>query len=214
MLQGARPAIEPFVYYQGIGDDIDLTAIGEAQILVHQELAYEMSHYTYDKDRDRLEGKAAVILYNSLHNINAAVLDDSGFWRYLSLKHFWHFIAWREEGAFKRDNFLKYVDGENYSEGVLNRMFLRVCALGGSRYGHLAWMLPHATDFWRSHILRVRTGTAPPVTRALVRKYGEERLNTEELREFAKRLNRLWTNVLLNTYSDHEARDLIDELWP
>ena len=212
MRLGHKPAVEPHIRYQGVGEDLNVEAVRTASHFINDLLA---SHRTaYAQDRDRLEGKAAPILYDALEGVDVAVLDDPGFWGYLSLGHFWSLIAWRQEEAFANGNHVKYVDGRSSTESVLPRMYIRVHSLGGKAYGHLAWALPKATDFWRSHILRVRTGTAPAVTRALVRKHLEHRLPTEELRPFARRLNRTWTNIALNTYDDREAQQLIDELWP
>ena len=200
------------IHWQGTGNDIDLTSIERAASSIRDLLeGYETVH---SSDRDRLEGRAAPILYDALMTVEVAILDDPGFWRYLGLQHFWRLIAWREHKAFERGNHLKYVDGAQSTECVLTRMYLRVQALGGSEYQEMAWALPRATDFWRSHIFRVRTGTAPAVTRAFVRKYRDDRLNTEDLRDFAKRLTRIWTNIVLTVYDDDEAERLIDELWP
>ena len=72
--------------------------------------------------------------------------------------------------------------------------------------------VPAATDLWRSHILRVATCTAPPVTRALLREQLHDRMSTDELREVARRLNRLSTNIVLALYDEADATKLIAEL--
>ena len=74
--------------------------------------------------------------------------------------------------------------------------------------------LQHGSDFWRSHVLRVRTGTAPELTRALVemQKDDDRRLATDPLRAYARRLNRVWTNVNLNLLDKDQASALIEEL--
>ncbi len=213
MHQGLTPAVEPHVKPQGLGRDFDMVRMAGVATYIHRNVL-ERYQVLYHRDRDRLEGRAAPILFEALECVDPAVLDDPGFWRYLSLAQFWPLIEWREEGAFEKGNYLKYVDGKRSTECVLTRMYLRVQALDGTEYGHLAWVLPHATDFWRSHIIRVRTGTAPPVTRALVRRYRDDRIPTPDLRELAKRLNRIWTNVVLSVYDDEDAKSLVRELWP
>ncbi|MDE0644348.1 MAG: DUF6339 family protein [bacterium] len=212
MQKGGLSPSSRHIHWVGMGPDIELGPIQDARAQI-SNLFDEYSH-CYWKDRDRLEGRAAPILYKALHNVEIYVLDDPGFWRYLSLVHFWDFIAWRENTAFGNGNHFRYVNGEKSSECVLTRMYLRMQALGGAQYGDLAWCLPKSTDFWRSHIIRVRTGTAPELTRAVVKKYRDDRLNTADLRAFAKRLNRLWSNVVLTFYDDAEAEQLVDELWP
>ena len=224
MRKGGFINIEPYVHWRVIGRDLDLTSI--KQVAEHIDSELERNITEYSSDKGLYEGKAALYLYNAIKDIDISILDNPGFWRYLSLKYFWNFIKWREEAACdprkdneenykkRRDNFLKYIVSENSTESVLTRMFLRVRALGGSEDGHLASALPRSTDFWRSHVIRVRTGTAPSLTRAFVKKQREDPLATPELRQFARRLNRTWTNLLLNIYDDEEAASLIEDLWP
>ncbi len=61
------------------------------------------------------------------------ILDDPGFWRYLSLAHYRSFIRWRERGAFADGKFELYVDGRTATECVLTRMYDR----GASAIGDL-----------------------------------------------------------------------------
>ncbi|MCY4194507.1 MAG: hypothetical protein OXF04_09480 [bacterium] len=199
----------------GDGDDLNLAPLKEAARKIstlHQENRLA-------RDKDPIEGEAAKHLYNALlsrdepqTSVPFPVLDDPGFWRYLSIGYFWDFIAWREKKSFENGNHMKYIDGKNQAECVLLRMFLRISALGGAEHADLAYELPKATDFWRSHVLRVRTATAPMLTRAIVELQAADRLMTEDLREFAKRVNRTWSNMLLNIYSQSEAEDLLQEL--
>lgn len=173
------------------------------------------------KDRDRTEGRLAIRLHQALNHVDPAVLDDAGFWRYLALRHFWDVIRWREPKAFNgpdnTEKAIKYVDAIKPTESVLTRMYLRAVAIGMNEAdpgdeGQLAYVLSTATDFWRSHVIRVRTGTAPPLVRAFVRRQERERMSTEPLRDFAKAINRTWTNVQLNEYDETEAADLLEEL--
>ncbi len=209
MNNGIYPDIQPSVNWLGVGICLELDRIEE----VAREVDQVWKQY-HERDKDRLEGRVAPILYSALQEVCVEILDDPGFWRYLSLAYFWDFIKWRENTAFEEGNYLKYVDGQKSTECVLTRMYLRVQALGGSEYGSMAAEVKMSTDLWRSHIIRVRTGTAPPLTRAFVKWQRDNRLKTPDLREFAKRLNRTWTNVLLNIYDDEEAERLIAELWP
>lgn len=212
MSRGVSPDIQLPVTWLGVGDTLELDRIEEAAREIDQ--VWKDHRVLYRSDKDRLEGIVAPILYSALQEVCVEVLDDPGFWRYLSLMYFWDFIAWREDKAFAKGNYLKYVDGARSTECVLTRMYLRVQALGGNEYGSMAAEVEMATDLWRSHIIRVRTGTAPPLTRAFVKWQRDHRLNTPDLREFAKRLNRTWTNIVLNIYDDKEAERLIAELWP
>lgn len=209
MVAGIKPTIEPHVVWTGAGEELNFTAV-EA---FARQMTREAADWT-DPDRDRFEGKAAVELHKVLSDFPIHVLDDRGFWRYLSLKYFWEFIAWRERKPFGKGNYLKYIDATSSTESVLPRMFLRASAIGGPPYGQLAAAIPHSTDFWRSHVLRVRTAAAPPLARAFARRQAESRLSTDPLRAAARRLNRTWTNVVLHVYDDEEAENLVSRLWP
>lgn len=208
MAAGEDPSIEPSVAWVGHGDEIDVGPIAE----VADRITRQAREWT-DKDRDRFEGKASVEFAEALARVPPDVLDDRGFWRFVALRYFWEFIAWREEVPFSKGNFMKYVDAGTNTESVLPRMYLRARAVGGTAHASLAAAIPKGTDFWRSHVLRVRTGSAPPVTRAFVTKQTEDRLMTDSLRQAARRLNRTWANVILHVYDDADASTLIDWLW-
>lgn len=207
LAQGSKPAIGPHVIWMGSDEEIDLDPLQDVAEKTMKRIV--RSDIT---DRDRFEGTVSVDLYRVLEPLPGEILDDPGFWAYLSLGLFWDFIAWREEGPFSRGNHLKYVDGQSSTESVLNRMFLRAASIGGEPFKDLPGAIPKGTDFWRSHILRVRTGTVPPVTRALVRSHRDGRLPTGDLRDLARRLNRTWANVTLYGYDDVESDMLIAEL--
>ena len=42
---------------------------------------------------EQCEAEAAPLLHDALCAVDIAVLDDPGFWRYLSLELFWDFIS-------------------------------------------------------------------------------------------------------------------------
>jgi hypothetical protein len=95
---------------------------------------------------------------------------------------------------------------------VILRTFLRgQIALEHGQYD-LAWAIPKGTDFWRSHIIRVRTGAVPAVSRAFVREQLADRMPSGPLRAYARRLNRLRTNVVLEVFDDDDAESLCREL--
>ena len=209
----------------GEGDDLDVTPLEDAQVMIEGLLDREE---TQDSDPDQIEGKAACMLFGAITDAGTdpAALDDPGFWRYVCLAHIWNFAAWRQPTAFawKRSaegmpetpaSLKSYVDGNRPHECVPVRMYLRVRALGGLEYADLASAVREGTDFWRSHILRVKVGEHPPIVRAMVRRQAndETRLLTDDLRELAKDLNRTLTNVVPALLDDDAAEDLVGELW-
>jgi len=173
------------------------------------------------RDPDQTEGEAAVLLYPSLAAMDPVILEDPGFWRYLfiGIRKLNDFVRWRHKKNFMRarteNDYIGhrvYFDATQPHECVLTRMYLRVRSLGGSDYGDLSFASSEATDFWRSHITRVRTSKSSAVVRAFARMQRDERLTTKPLREFAKHLNGLRSNVVLHDYDDAEADALINEI--
>jgi hypothetical protein len=167
-------------------------------------------------DRDHFEGVAAAALHAALRGLPDLVLDDPGFWRFLALQFFWGFVHWREEGAFETGEpgrYLRYLDASNPAEAVLTRMFLRGQIANVDGDYSLSMLVSEGTDFWRSHILRVGTSYAPKVARAFIREQVERRMSTDPvLRPYARRLNRLASNVVFSYLDDDDAKAIIEEL--
>ena len=170
---------------------------------------------------DEVEGWISVELYDVLSNIEVGILENPGFWRYLSMRYGWEIIKWREHGSFERalapeargsESYLTYLDARRSTEAVFPRMYIRgrLAVEAGSR--QLGWSAGRATDLWRSHITRVQTGFAPNLAGAFVGSQTDNPMATLPLREFAKRLNRLASNVLFPEYSKDDASRVIEEL--
>lgn len=202
------------VTWSGDGDEIQLEPIAELAASLRVALA-EFVAGPDRTDRDLFEGLASGRLHSTLYELPLLVLDDPGFWRYLALVYFWDLIVWRESATFETAElarYRQYIDATNPSESVLLRMFLRgQIALEDGGY-ELASAILRGTDFWRSHILRVRTSSAPVMSRALVREQVADRMGTKELRAFARRLNRIRSNLVFDVYDDAEAATLLAEL--
>jgi hypothetical protein len=214
LLAGQRVDLSEFTRWVGRGEELDLDAVEKCVATVKAERE-SFSKSRQNRDLDRFEGRAARLLHQSLGRLPGEAADDPGLWRYLTLQHFWELVVWRERSAFDTGDYGKYrqyIDGTNPSECVLTRMFLRARIVEDQADYEVANAVPFGADLWRSHILRVRTGTAPVIARALIRSHSANRMSTDELRDLARRLNRLWTNVVLHTYDDDEADALITEL--
>lgn len=179
--------------------------------------------------KDVVEGKASLVLHRAISDVGAdfVMLDDPGFWRYVAIAHLWNFAVWREYGTLfpkpkasgepagsPARKFAVYIDGRRFHECVPSRMWLRVKVLGGQELD-LAFKAEDSTDFWRSHILRVKAGEHPGIVRAMARRQAEEstRLETTPLREFAKQLNRTLQNLVPAMLDDEAADLLVEELW-
>jgi len=207
-VQDIEVEVDPYVEWIGSGDHLDLVPIASvsASIVSGTE--------SWSKDVDKYEGMVSQTLYDVLSPLPIPILDDRGFWRYLSARFFWDFIVWRQRSSFiPGGKYLTYVDGAKHTESVLVRMYLRAAALGGEDTSSLAGGIDNAGDFWRSHIIRVQTGFAPPLARSFAMKQKVDNLKTDPIRAAAKRLNRTWSNVILHMYDEDEASDIVDEIW-
>lgn len=204
------------VKWVGSGTDLDLEPIKAAVAQIDRDLdAFVVSGQA---DKDAFEGAAAATLYSALAPLPLDVLDDQGFWRYLSLAHLWEFTTWREP-AFGRDEpdwakYRVYIDGRRQSECVPLRMYLRVRIAERDGDFSLATNIAEATDLWRSHIVRIRTSYSPVLAQAILHEQKTARMNTEDLRAFAKRVQRVASNVVLHLYEPDEAAALVTELKP
>lgn len=168
------------------------------------------------RDVEIFEGRLAAATHPWFSSLPVEVLDDPGFWRYLALKHFWWFTMWREAKPIESGNYKNLVDATKPAEQIPFRFFLRTRAVDRDGDVALAGELEKSTDFWRSHITRVRLASAPNIARAFAEAKRDDRdpvrLTTDPLRRVARRLNRTWSNINLDLYDETEARALVHDV--
>lgn len=204
------------VNWKSSGPELDLEELKDVATEIETD-RQEFAVGSQASDRDMFEGMACGKLHAAMRAYPIRVLDDPSFWRYVALEYFWPLSYWREQGTFDKGDhgrYLKYVDASVATECVVTRMFLRAQAVQvaeGDDYS-LAHAVPKGTDFWRSHVLRVSVGSAPPVTRAFVNEQAANRMPTSELRSYARRLNRVATNLVFPLLDDEDAAGLISDL--
>lgn len=221
LLEGANPAaVEPFAETIGDGpSELDVDAIDDlSQELRDRHEALRAGPGS--PDPDEFEGQLGARVHSLLTQlgVDETALDSPGFWAYLSTRYFWWFVAWRHRITITSGNYSKfrtYVDGTSPAECVMLRAYLRARLVhepGAEDPYQLASAVPKGADFWRSHVLRVKTGTSPALTRALTEHQVSDRMATDDLRRLAKKLNRTWSNVVLHVYDDEDARSLLRDL--
>lgn len=194
----------------GSGQEVDLKPLKGVMAAMRESFEQREPKATNDSP-EAFEGRFAGEVHRTLRDVPIEALDDPGFWRFLSLVDFWWFVAVREAPAIERGNVMTYVDGGK--ECVPFRMFLRAQAIREEDDYSLAEALPKAADFWRSHILRVKTGTAPPLARSFVRFQVEKAMVSDEVRPFARRINRLWSNIVFQDWDDDDCDRLLADLY-
>ena len=208
MINTSGVSVDDKVEWRGAGQDVDLrrldSALSEARSLLRAAAV--------GSDQEAFEGRLASLVHAELRDLPPEVLDDPGFWRYLALSRFWWFVEWREAGPISRGNVDTYVDGRQPSESIPVRLFIRgQAAFDGESY-HRASALERSADFWRSHVLRVKVGSAPALTQALVDLQLDQRITTDEMRKLARLLNRSWSNIVLHLYDRESSQAFVTEL--
>jgi hypothetical protein len=214
--EGHRPVTEGEIDHAGKGPDLDVSGLESVAMSCATALENWQAEAAPPLDRDQLEGALAGLLHRAIHTYPTLVLDDPGFWRFVALAHLWEVTYWREQGSFDSldpAKYLRYIDAKAPAECVVTRMFLRARAVvrGDDDYS-LAAGVPRGVDFWRSHVLRVGVSYAPPLARALAKEQATHHMPTDDLRAYARRLNRSSTNLVLPLLDDDEAEALIERL--
>jgi hypothetical protein len=214
-LQGdPRPLGEPDIAPTGSGPELDLEELGAVAARIEQDRKV-FAASSEAGDRDLFEGRASGFLHDALRDVPVQILDDPGFWRYIALEYFWPLTYWREQQTFDAGDpgkYSQYVDGRRTTECVVSRMYLRAQAVYDDGDYALAASIPKGTDFWRSHVLRVSVGAVPVVAIEFACQQAQDRMPTSELRPYARRLNRMATNVVLPLLDASDARALLGGL--
>ena len=196
-LAGDPPDVNEGVVMVGdeSGPTLDLSAVVALGADMDSQIAAFEAGADGAPDRDDLEGRLSIQLYDAMTAADAPlfVLDDPGFWRYVGIVHLWPFLRWREP-AFAADapwaKIESYIDGRAPSECVALRMYIRASIANEAGSLELAAAVPRATDFWRSHLVRVGTGSVPPLAAAFIREQVRDRLAADPLRGTARHINR------------------------
>jgi hypothetical protein len=191
---------------------IDLTKIQLVSDEINLYLARPASGKAGDPAREKYEGDISSKVHQALVEVPYEVLDDQRFWQYLAIRYFSQFIIWRQDTAISKGTIGNYLFASRQDSMPL-RMYLRARMIVESTNSYeLASAIPEGADFWKSHILRVRTGRAKGVIAAFATMQRDERLATAPLRQLAKLINRMWSNVVLFEYEHQDATTLVDEL--
>lgn len=170
-------------------------------------------------DGDRLEGQWSLPLYRAFAPLGPLVLNDLGFWRSVACERIPRFVIWRDgskKNGASREAFGSGSSATGFQDCVPYRMYRRgqIAALAKVKS-----MTPdqiariEGTDLWRSHVLRIRLGNSPTAAAVFLR-IADERRNgeaslTDLVREAAKLVQRLSSNILFGYLSESDVEALI-----
>ena len=187
----------------------DLSAVERLGIEIDQYLSDLRTASAGDQEREQYEAELCSRTHLALKDLPNEILDDPKFWQYLAVNYFSVFIMWREAGALGRGNILTYFKATPYY-GIPLRLYLRGQAVFEATGSYdLAAAIPKATDFWRSHILKVETGRARQIGTAFAETHRDNRIMTKQLRNLAKIINKMWANVYLYEYDSTSSRTFL-----
>jgi hypothetical protein len=166
-----------------------------------------------DQARDAVEGKLAVKLHKSTHDLPGRLLSDRDFWRYCAA-HLFDLVEWRNGSGCSLDNYGAKLAGA-IRECMPHRMFDRanIAYKGGLAVGEkdpYALAKFGASDVWRSHIIRVLNGNAPIVAHEILADVKTGSLKTNVIRPFIRNVRRARANVLFELLDLEHARDLVN----
>jgi len=211
---GNAVEVESFTKVRGEGADLDQTFIGE----LREELGALLGSFIVKlgvKDANRFEAAATRAVHSSIPR-HSEILADPDFWIWLAVVHFADLVEWRygnPEGGTRVANYGVAARGEN----LLFRLWLRaelVLDESAEDCYHLA--RAGQIEFWRSHMFRQGYANVGNFARALLRyQYpGDDpiapKLSIKEIRELAKRLCRLRSNLFIEILEEHECRRVIE----
>lgn len=165
-----------------------------------------------DDSKDGIEGRLSVPLYELLKPLGPEVLTDPGFWRYLAVWEMFDFTQWRDGAACKLESFGAQAHNPTW-DCVPKRMFVRARISEEAKGVEAAAALASVsgTDLWRSHVLRVKTGNSPKLAAALVEAYEREEIRTNSVRDVAKRIKRLRSNIVFELLDDDQVADILSK---
>lgn len=150
--------------------------------------------------KDEIEASLAVELYAELYQLHGQVLSDPDFWRFIAIEVLRTFVIWRDGENCTPASF-----GLNSSRRIPDcvplRMFNRVHiahkALGVSDTTRvLEFSKSAGTDFWQSHVFRVKNRFDPLVVQRLVAAANSGEIQSVAvMREVAKSIKQFRANL-------------------
>jgi hypothetical protein len=182
---------------------------------------------------DQLEIDATAGVYSAFDGLPLPALGDVEFWSYCSARYFWGFISLRQRSSILKARgqrvkqmlnedalaaeeesvpLRRYVLGKDHYQIPL-RLFLRGQAVNGDGAFIEDNPVEKATDFWRSHILAVRTAAYPSWARPLLAAQSKAKYKINDQRPAARKINRIRANVSPVLHTEAEAKAIVEPIW-
>lgn len=200
------------------GEETLLPAVNELAGRMTDLFQSSKARFTSGLARDRFEGSLAVQLHEQLCEFPARVLTDDDFWRYLAVKGLYEFVSWRDGQSSGSPALASFgANGPRVTyDCVPFRMFVRadiastVAGCGPQDLDAMDISSVAGTDLWRSHILRSKSSFSPDYVRLLLEHHERGVLPAAVVRELAKRVRRVRSNVLIETLESKDTQAMFD----
>ena len=208
MIEGEN--YEPRVAYLGGEDTLKESDFEELVNSLHK--SFSSARKTLGKSQtkrvEQLEVELGAKLRDFFHENNVEIFYEPGFWSYLSFRCR-EIILWRLPE--KNPNGLKTNFVQKHSPSELRNAFLpRVLARSLIVEGEEELEGYIAQDFWQSHILRVKTGFSPVLSKQFAKAVLHNKIGVDLQRSAAKRIRSIRSNVLFEILDEQQARELVD----
>lgn len=212
---GAPIDSDALVNFKGSGSEFDGSFVEElrselAELQTKCPNAGRKAH----ADGNRFEGAAARAVHRHLPP-DAEILSDPEFWIWLAVVCFPDVVEWRYGNVEGGTKWANYGIGSRI-ENFLYRLWLRAeLVLDEHHEDRYHLVEAGQIDFYRSHLVRKSYANARPFARAFLRfQYPNDdaspRLKLLQIRDLAKRIGRLRTNLFLEILPEEECRAVIE----
>jgi hypothetical protein len=209
-LRNGSAEVEPKVLFSGEENSLpdDLIEGFVRNFIELQEACSRGLTKSKDKKFSEFEQQASPLVVALLKKLPLKVQFDPGFWSYLSFRVA-NVISWRyppndKEGWGK--NFVQTHTQSDFVDGFLPRLAIKgLIEQGSDKAAALTQQ-----DFWRSHVLRVKTGFSPKVSQAFAELVVDEGIVVESQRAIAKSIRSQRSNVIFELLSSDQARALVN----
>lgn len=163
-----------------------------------------------DKKHSEFEREASPLVVRLLEELPMSCRFDPGFWSYLSYRVS-DVITWRyppNEAEGWSKNFVASHASSDFVDGFLPRLAIKgLIATGSADSTNLTQQ-----DFWRSHILRVKTGFSKNVSQAFAEAVVRDQLVVEKQRSMAKSIRSIRSNVIFEVLNPAQAKAIVDDI--
>jgi hypothetical protein len=171
------------------------------------------------RSKDPAGGKYETIVCSYIHQclpFDPRMLADLDFWAWLAVTQFWAIVDWRHGGEMGQASPANFGIGGG-TENLFYRMWLRAdIGYDPSRADAYELARRGDQDFWRSHLFRQGYGRCRQLARSLIRYQFPDssptvpRLKILEIRELAKRLKRLDSNLVFDYLDEADTSRVVE----